>query len=438
MKTQETSKTTKTAVIHPGKCSGEVKIPPSKSMAHRAIICAALAGGTSRISNIAYSEDIKATISCMKKLGAEIKQADNTLEITGVGSLATLQRNVSPGVVVDCNESGSTLRFLIPVFALADKHCIFTGKGRLMQRPQTVYEDIFTEQKKEFKVSADKIETFETLSAGIFEVQGNISSQFISGLLFTLPLLSGDSIIKIIPPFESRSYVNLTLELLQKFGIEIVWLNENALMIKGGQTYSACDYTVEGDYSQLAFWGVLAAINSGLKITGVNPASRQGDSVIIDILKDFGADVKAITDGYQISGGRLTGCEIDLENCPDLGPALTVLAAMADGTTIIKNAGRLRIKESDRILAMETELRKAGVAISSTADTVTIKGGVAKTSAAGYTFFGHNDHRIVMSMAVLATVLGQPSAIENANAINKSYPNFFDDLQQAGIEVEYN
>lgn len=437
MKTHNTTKTNKTAVISPGKCGGEVKIPPSKSMAHRAIICAALASGTSRIGNIAYSEDIKATIGCMEKLGAEIKQAADTLEIAGVGSLAALQRNVSSGTVVDCNESGSTLRFLIPVFALTDTHCIFTGQGRLMQRPQTVYEEIFAEQKKKFQISEDKIETFESLSAGVFQVRGDISSQFISGLLFTLPLLPDNSIIKIMPPFESRSYVNLTLDLLRQFGIETVWLNDNALMIKGGQTYTACDYTVEGDFSQLAFWGVLAAVNNDLTITGVNPASRQGDSVIIDILKSFGAEVTNISDGYKISRRDLTGCEIDLENCPDLGPVLTVLAALADGTTVIKNAGRLRIKESDRILAMETELKKAGVDISSTTDTITIKGGVTKTAPGGYTFFGHNDHRIVMSMAVLSTVLGQPSVIENANAINKSYPNFFEDLQQAGIAVDY-
>lgn len=436
MKTSNITQTGKTAVIHPGKCSGEIKIPPSKSMAHRAIICAALASGVSHIGNIAYSEDIRATIGCMEKLGAEIKQNTDTLTITGVGSLAALRRNIGNSTVVDCNESGSTLRFLIPVFALADKHCIFTGKGRLMQRPQTVYEEIFAEQHKEFKVSADKIETFETLSAGIFEVRGNISSQFISGLLFTLPLLSEDSIIKIIPPFESRSYVNLTLEILQRFGIKTVWLNDNALMIKGKQTYSACDYTVEGDYSQLAFWGVLAAVNNDLKITGVDTDSKQGDSIIIEILQRFGAEVKTLPDGYQISRRKLKGCEIDLENCPDLGPVLTVLAAMADGTTIIKNAGRLRIKESDRILAMETELRKAGVDISSTRDEITIKGGVEK-AANGCAFFGHNDHRIVMSLAVLSTLLDKPSTIENADAINKSYPNFFEDLQKAGIKVKY-
>ena len=434
--TASAAKKTKTAVIYPGKCSGEIKIPPSKSMAHRAIICASLASGTSHIGNIAFSEDIKATIACMKQLGAEITADGDTLTINGIGSLAALQRNVGNHTVIDCNESGSTLRFLIPVFALSDKHCIFTGKGRLMQRPQDVYEEIFAAQNKELKIYEDKLETFETLSAGIFEVRGNVSSQFISGLLFTLPLLENDSIIKIIPPFESKSYVNLTLDLLNKFGIETVWLNENALLVKGGQTYKAHDYTVEGDYSQLAFFGVLAAINNDLTITGLNPASRQGDSAIIDILADFGAEIKATGNGYEIKHQPLNAHEINLENCPDLGPVLTVLAAMANGTTVIKNAGRLRIKESDRILAMETELKKAGVDISSTFDTVTIKGGVNKKQA--YTFESHNDHRIVMSMAVLATVLDKPTTINNANAINKSYPNFFEDLAKLNIKVEYN
>ena len=429
-------KKTKTAVVYPGKCSGEIKIPPSKSMAHRAIICATLAKGISHIDNVAFSEDIKATINCMKQLGAEIEIDGDKLEINGVGSLAALQRSVMNHSTIDCNESGSTLRFLIPVFALSDKHCVFTGKGRLMQRPQDVYEEIFAAQKKELKISPDKLETFESLSAGIFEVRGNVSSQFISGLLFTLPLLDGDSIIKIIPPFESKSYVILTLDLLKKFGIETVWLNDNTLMVKGNQTYKAFDYTIEGDYSQLAFFGVLAAINNELVIGGLDPHSNQGDSAIIDILKDFGAEVKIIDGKFNISCEKLTAHEIDLGNCPDLGPVLTVLAAMSEGTTVIKNAGRLRIKESDRILAMETELKKAGVDISSTFDTVTINGGVDKDQK--YVFDSHNDHRIVMSMSVLATILNQPVTIHGANAINKSYPNFFEDLQKLNIKVEYN
>lgn len=426
----------KTAVIYPGKCSGEIKIPPSKSMAHRAIICASLAQGISHIDNIAYSEDIKATISCMKQLGAEISVKNDKLEINGIGSLAALQRNAGNYGIINCGESGSTLRFLIPVFALSDKHCVFTGKGRLMQRPQDVYAEIFAAQKKEFKISENKLETFESLSSGIFEVRGNVSSQFISGLLFTLPLLDGDSIIKVIPPFESKSYVSLTLDLLEKFGIETAWLNDNTLMVKGGQIYKAADYTVEGDFSQLAFFGVLAAINNELTINGSNPYSKQGDSAIIDILKNFGAEVSVIGKRYHISCPKATAHEIDLANCPDLGPVVTVLAAMSEGTTVIKNAGRLRIKESDRISAMETELKKAGVDISSTFDTITVNGGIDKNG--DYVFESHNDHRIVMSMSVLATILNKPAIVKGANAINKSYPNFFDDLRKLNIKVEYN
>ncbi len=427
--------TIKNATVFPGKCAGKITIPPSKSFAHRAVICAALAKGESHIRNIAYSQDIKATIECMRKLGAEITESESTLTIKGVGYRSVIERTVMNNTIIDCCESGSTLRFLIPVFALSDKTCRFTGKGRLMQRPQDVYAEIFASQYKDFIVTNDFIETKESLSGGIFKVRGNVSSQFISGLLFALPLMDDDSIINIIPPFESRSYVDLTLELLAKFGIETMWLNENSIMVKGRQTYRACDYTVEGDFSQLAFFGVLAAINNDLTVKGVHHNSRQGDKAVIDILADFGAEIKIVTSGYAITKKELHAHEIDLQNCPDLGPVLMVLAAASQGTTVIKNAGRLRIKESDRIAAMETELKKAGVDISSTFDTVTINGGVPIRR--NLSFESHNDHRIVMALSVLATILDEPSTISQANAINKSYPNFFEDLQKIGIKAIY-
>ena len=426
----------KTAIIYPGKCQGNITIPPSKSLAHRAIICASLAKGISHITNISYSEDIKATLNCMKQLGAEIMEEKDTLIINGVGFRSAIEKNVNDGTIINCNESGSTLRFLIPIFALSDKHCIFTGAGRLMQRPQAVYKEIFESQNKKLLIKENQIEIFESINADIFEVQGNISSQFISGLLFALPMMEEDSMIKIIPPFESRSYVDLTLEMLEKFGIKTVWLNQNTLLIKGGQQYKAFDYRVEGDYSQLAFFGVLAAINDSLNIKGISHYSKQGDQQIIEILEKAGAKIQNINSGYKIMKANLQAQEIDLQNCPDLGPILTVLAAASKDTTKIKNAARLRIKESDRIAAMETELKKIDVNIVSDFNTVTIQGGWRQTQQT--IFESHNDHRIVMSLAVLATVLDKPVTINQAEAINKSYPTFFDDLQKVGIKVEYN
>lgn len=423
------------AEIFPGSSSGEISIPPSKSFSHRAILCAALAQGESHISNVAFSEDIRATIACVKQLGAQVQKNGDTLLINGVGFRSVIERNVTEHMVIDCNESGSTLRFLIPVFALSGKHCRFTGKGRLMQRPQEVYAHIFAGQKKDFLVSESFIETFDSLEAGVFTVNGNISSQFISGLLFALPLLDGDSIIKIEPPFASRSYVNLTLEMLRQFGIETVWLNDYALMIKGNQIYSPQTYRVEGDYSQLAFFAVLAAVNHDLTLTDVNPISRQGDRAILDILKAFGASVQPVRNGWRVQHAPLTAHTIDLEDCPDLGPVLMVLAALSTGTTVIHNAGRLRLKESDRIAAMETELRKVGVEISSSQNTVTIQGGLRQKEPT--VFDGHNDHRVVMSLAVLASVLPNPSLIRGADAINKSYPDFFNDLRRLGISADY-
>lgn len=416
--------------IYPSKAEGDIKLPPSKSMAHRAIICATLARGKSKIENIAYSEDILATIAGMRKLGANISEMEDSLIVEGIEDFSEFNDNK-----IDCNESGSTLRFFIPIFSLTGKNIEFYGRNRLLKRPQKIYEKIFKDQGLVFEQDDEKIVIDGSLKSGEYVVDGNISSQFISGLLFTLPLLNGDSIIKINPPFESKSYVDLTIDMLKTFGVEVEYRDELEIYIKGNQKYRATDYRVEGDYSQLGFFAVLGALNNDVVCKGLKLDSKQGDREIINIIKRAGLKVEEQEDGYKFYSGTPKEMDIDLENCPDLGPILTVLLAYGEGKSKIYNAQRLRLKESDRIEAMEIELKKMGVEISSDESSITIVGKSSYNSCIDA--FGHKDHRIVMSLAVMATLLDKPLTIEGAEAINKSYPKFFEDLSSLGIKIEY-
>lgn len=416
--------------IFPSTVKGSVHIPPSKSMAHRAIICASLSKGKSHITNIDYSDDILATIEGMKALGATIETKDHEVIIEGVKDI---KHPVS--TKIDCHESGSTLRFFIPIFSLCDQEIKLSGTKRLMERPQSVYQEIFNNQNIQFTQKDSMIQINGSLKSGDYHVLGNISSQFISGLLFTLPLLTEDSYIYIKGPFESRSYVDLTIQMLKRFHVDVKFINETTIYIPGSQSFQSCDVMVEGDYSQLAFFGVLAAINNDLEIHGVDPNSLQGDKEILDILKRSGSAIEPLDDGYRIHKSHLNGTLINLENCPDIGPILCVLGIFSKGNTRIENAQRLRIKESDRIAAMEEELNKIGANISSSEDTIHIDGDHSLN--ANVIFSSHNDHRIVMSLAVASTCLSQPCIIENAQAINKSYPSFFEDFISIGGKVEY-
>lgn len=416
--------------IYPSKCSGEIKIPSSKSMGHRAIICASLANGKSIISNLDYSDDILATIDGMRKLGANIQCEKDRLIIEGIENFDSLKENI-----IDCNESGSTLRFFIPIFSLTEEKISFIGKNRLLKRPQKIYEKIFKEQNLYYFQDEDKIEIEGKIKAKEYFIDGNISSQFISGLLFTLPLLEENSIININPPFESASYIDLTMEVLKEFGITINKVTPLRFEIQGGQKYIAKDYKVEGDFSQLAFFAVLGALNNNLKCIGVNLNSKQGDKAIIDILKKSGVKIEEIEEGYLIHKGKIKGCEIDLGDCPDLGPILNVLAMYGEGEFKIFNAGRLRLKESDRISAMEEELKKIGVEIETTEDEIKILG--KKNYLGNIEVFGHKDHRIVMSLAIAGTMLEKPIIIDGAEAVEKSYPKFFQDLESLNVKVEY-
>lgn len=415
------------AVINASTIKGEIKAPPSKSMAHRAILCAGLSRGYSRIYNLEYSKDIAATIGGIRQMGAKVNADIGMAEIEGKGGFATIMHPIP------CGESGSTLRFLIPMVSLTGQKVELTGARRLFQRPQKIYEEIFRQRNLSFVQEEKKISIQGALSPGEYRLAGNVSSQFISGLLFAMPLMRADSDIIITPPFESRSYVDLTLSVLKSFDIKAEYTSENVIHVEGNQRYYPCEYTVEGDYSQAAFFAVLGSVLGGVTLKGVNPASMQGDKAIMAILTRCGAKITKIDDGFIFDKSKLKATEIDLADCPDLGPVLMVLGLMCEGETTIINAGRLRIKESDRIAAMEEEIKKLGGKISSTDDTITIKGSKLHSSAKLY---GHNDHRVVMSLAVAALAAGIDVEISGAQAVAKSYPDFFDDLLSLGAKVD--
>lgn len=415
--------------IHPSLTQGTLRIPASKSMAHRAIICAALAKGCSRVTNITMSKDIEATISCMEALGAKIEQDGDTCIVTGCDLTA-----IDAPFSVFCNESGSTLRFLVPLCALTSQEVELHGQGRLLQRPMDVYQEIFDSQGLRFE-QGETIKVQGPLQSGTFQIKGDISSQFITGLMLALPLLEKDSHLEILPPFESKSYVNLTIQMLEAFGIQIIEEDDLHYTIPGGQHYQAKDVRVEGDYSQLAFYAVLASLNQRLSLENMDQNSRQGDRVILDFVKRAGAQVTQSEESIQITQHSLQPQIMDIADCPDLGPILCVLAAYTPGCTKIIHAQRLRMKESDRIAAMEEELKKWGVDISTTFDTITIHG---KTDymVDNVVLDGHNDHRIVMAMTVFGLCAKTASIIEGAQAITKSYPNFFEDIQSIHGKVD--
>ena len=399
--------------VTPSKVHGNVKIPASKSMAHRALICASLSDGTSIVSNVTNSKDIEATVGCMKALGAKIKQIDETTyEVTGT-NLFKQEGNIT------CN-------------ACTNAKVKFLGQGRLLQRPMDVYENEFKEQNIEFNQSDKEIIVRGNLQAKDYVVQGDISSQFITGFMFVLPLLDQDSTLTITEPYESKSYVNLTIQMLAKFGIEILETSSNSYLIKGNQHYKAQDVSVEGDFSQLAFFAVLGTLNNTLSCSNMDMSSKQGDKAILDCIPSFTSDKDTITFTKKQPAPQT----IDLSNCPDLGPILCVLASFTNGETNIVNAARLRMKESDRILAMETELKKWGVDITSTFDSIQIHGKEHYKSNSTVEIFGHNDHRIVMAMTVFGLCAESECIIDDAQAITKSYPTFFEDIQSLGGKVE--
>ena len=419
--------------IYPSKLKGEVKIPPSKSMAHRAIICAALSDGLCIIENIDYSDDIIATIDAMNSLGAKIVKHKDYIEVIGAyGSDEKPQETR----IIDCNESGSTLRFLVPISLLFKGSSKFIGRGNLGKRPLTTYYNIFERQGIEYSYEEGNLNLVINgeLNPGTFEVEGNVSSQFITGLLFTLPLLKEDSKIIITTEMESKGYIDLTLRAMNDFGVEIINNNYREFIIKGNQKYKARNYRVEGDYSQAAFFLCADSLGNDVLCKDLDLNSLQGDKEVIDILERMNVVFNANDIGVKgTTNGELASTVIDGSQCPDIIPVLTSVAALTKGTTEIINAGRLRIKECDRLAAVTSELNKLGAKIIEKEDGLVVTG-VEKLQG-GVEVWSHKDHRIAMTLAIASTRCEEPIVIKDYECIAKSYPKFFEDFKALGGNV---
>lgn len=409
--------------VSPSTLQGAVAIPPSKSDVHRAIICAALSKGVSTLFPVELSNDIKATISCIEALGGKTEYVNKKLTVDGSDMFK------SKTATLNCIESGSTLRFFVPVTALGGVNATFIGEGRLPERPIGIYLDTLPKAGVTCKTQGSlPLEISGTLQSGRFEIPGNVSSQFITGLMFALPLLQGDSDIVLTSPIESIGYINMTIKTMSKFGVQVSE-TDYGWHIKGNQNYKPTDYITDGDWSQAAFFMCAGALKGETTVNGVDITSTQGDKEIAEILKRFGADVAIGENFVTVKANELNGIEIDARQIPDLVPILAVTGAFAKGVTKITNAERLRIKESDRLSAIANALNNVGAKVTEKPDGLEIEGvnslnaGVAE---------GCNDHRIVMAMCVATLMSTGDITITDAMSINKSYPTFFEDYNNMG------
>ena len=396
------------AIFKPRNLSGEINAPPSKSMAHRYLIGAALSKEKSVLSGVDYSEDILASIDCLKALGAEITIKDDTV-IVNPDKFMKVENPL-----LECRESGSTLRFFIPLSLCMGKEITLKGSTRLFERPLDVYEELCRDNDFKFKKVENSVTVCGNLKSGQYRIRGDISSQFITGLIFALVYLGDDSTIEIIPPFESRSYINLTVSALKSFGADIEFKDEYNIVIRKSKLHSYSG-EIEGDYSNAAFLDVFNHIGSEIEVKNLNPESLQGDKVYAEYFD-------------KISDGTPT---LDISDCPDLGPVLFALSALKNGA-FFTGTDRLKVKESDRGRAMHQELKKLGGGL--------VFGDNMKTvpkqdlEYKGNIIDGHNDHRIVMAMSVILSKTG--GEISGIEAVKKSYPGFFNDILKLGAEVE--
>ncbi|MBQ9860156.1 MAG: 3-phosphoshikimate 1-carboxyvinyltransferase [Clostridia bacterium] len=396
--------------IAPSRAVGTVTAPPSKSMAHRALICGALSVG-SRVDNLAWSKDIEATLACLRAMGAAVEQTETSVI---VGRLDPF--HLPPNAILPCNESGSTLRFFLPLCMLCGQPITLTGSRRLLERPLGIYEDICRQQGIQMERRDTSVTVCGRLTAGEYTIPGDVSSQFITGLLFALPLLPADSHLTVTGRFESASYIDMTLSALRAFGI-CVDRHDATFFIPGGQRYAASVYTVEGDCSNAAFLDGFNLLNGDVKVNGLSDETLQGDRIYRDFYR-------------QLQNGEK---HFDLADCPDLAPVLFALAAALDGA-VFTGTARLRIKESDRAAAMAAELAKFGVGATVGENKVEILPSDLRVPTEPLD--GHNDHRIVMALSLLCSVTG--GVIIGAEAVAKSYPDFFDviKLLEIGLSID--
>ncbi len=395
--------------INKGTAQGTISAPPSKSITHRLLISAAMCDGISTVRGISTCDDVLATLDCLEALGVKYERRGDDVVVYGKSP-----REMRPAAPLNCRESGSTLRFMIPIAMLGEQAAVFCGEKSLTSRPMGIYENLCRERGLTYISDGESIVVKGPLAGGEFTLPGNVSSQFISGLLFALPTADEDSTIRILPPIESRSYIDMTIAALQSFGVIAEWQDEHTISIRGKQAYTPCEVTVEGDYSGAAFPEALALFGSEVKIDGLRADTIQGDRVY---RRYYDMLVRGVP-------------RIHIGDCPDLGPILFAVAAAKNGG-IFTGTRRLKIKESDRAVAMAEELKKFGTSVTVDEDTVIIH--PKEFHAPSEPLCGHDDHRIVMALSVLLTLTG--GEIDGAEAVSKSYPAFFKDLSALGIEV---
>ncbi len=398
-----------TVTIEKSTACGRVNAPPSKSMSHRYLICAGLSQ-RSEIGGISFSKDIEATLNGLKALGAKIEITADTVTAGGIDFTGN-----PISTVIDCNESGSTLRFLIPLCLMFGTDITLRGSERLFQRSLYVYEQICLAQGLKFKKESNSITVKGMLSSGIYKVQGDISSQFISGLMFALSQAEGDSRIEIIGNIESAPYLTMTVKALGKFGVRASREDERTIYIKGNQRCKNRVIRVEGDYSNAAFLDAFNLTGGNVAVRGLSKNTAQGDSI-------YKQHFSALQAGCPV---------IDLTDCPDLAPVLMAVAALYNGA-VFTGIRRLKIKESDRGQAMKEELEKFGCGVKTEENRITVN--KCKLKAPNSILYGHNDHRIVMALAVLASATG--GTISGAEAVNKSFPDFFEKIAGLGIKLK--
>ena len=394
--------------IKPSIAKGSIAAPPSKSFAHRFLICGALSPGQSKVHGISQSDDMKATIGCLSSLGAKVQREGDTVTIFG-------GLDPKKEVTLDCIESGSTLRFMIPVaLASGAEKITFKGSERLVARGVEVYEQTFENRGITFEKGKNSITVKGRLESGKYALRGDVSSQYVSGLMFALATLDKDSEIEILPPVESRSYIDLTVATLAEFGVKIEEKATDTFFVKGGQTFKSGEYKVEGDWSNGAILLALNSFGSHIEVEGLDQNSVQGDKACVEIFR-------ALEKGNAV---------IDLSDCPDLAPIAFVVAAERNGATFV-GTERLKIKESDRAAVMAQELAKCGAQVEVQENCVVVK--KCNLHSPAQTLLSHNDHRIAMSLAVLLSKYG--GQIDGAQAVKKSYPDFWDVIKGAGTNA---
>ncbi len=414
-------------IITPTPLSGSVRVPPSKSAAHRMLLAAALSEGVSRLFPICHSEDIDATLGCIKALGAVVEERDNSFFITGIDKNSLAGKRVT----LDCGESGSTLRFIIPIAAALGVNATFIGRGRLPLRPIDEICGILKENGVSCSSNKLPLTISGKLLAGEYKISGNVSSQFLTGLLLALPLVLGRATVTLTTPLESKGYVDMTVAAMGDFGVEVELKNKKIYSVKG--SYKKKEGEIEGDWSQACFF-MAAAFLGEIEILGLKENTRQGDKAALEVFKRLGAEIsfkdnilRVKRDENTLNGSELKTA-IDCSQIPDMVPSLAVAAALGNGETTLTGCGRLRIKESDRIKTTLAALKALGVKATELKEGMIIKSG----APTGGSVEGAGDHRIVMAASVLASAAEGKTVIKGSEAINKSYPHFFSDFARLG------